>query len=52
MAGMVFSVMGVKNFKQFAKKLEFTGPVTSGNAIKTVYAATINRKVYGCRQRN
>ena len=38
MAGMVFSVMGVKNFKQFAKKLEFTGPVTSGNAIKTVYA--------------
>lgn len=41
MAGMVFSVMGVKNFKQFAKKLEFTGPVTSGNAIKTVYAATI-----------
>ena len=41
MAGMVFSVMGVKNFKQFAKKLEFTGPVTSGNAIKTVYAANI-----------
>ena len=23
------------------KKLEFTGPVTSGNAIKTVYAANI-----------
>ena len=43
MAGMVFSVMGVKNFKQFAKKLEFTGPVTSGNAIKTVYAATISK---------
>ena len=41
MAGMVFSVMGVKNFKQFAKKLEFSGPVTSGNAIKTVYAANI-----------
>lgn len=41
MAGMVFSVMGVKNFKQFAKKLEFTGPITSGNAIKTVYAANI-----------
>ena len=41
MAGMVFSVMGVKNFKQFARKLEFTGPVTSGNAIKTVYAANI-----------
>ena len=41
MAGMVFSVMRVKNFKQFAKKLEFTGPITSGNAIKTVYAANI-----------
>lgn len=41
MAGMVFSVMGVKNLKEFAKKLEFTGPITSGNAIKTVYASTI-----------
>ena len=41
MLGMVFSVMRVKNFKEFAKKLEFTGPVTSGNAIKTVYAANI-----------
>lgn len=41
MAGMVFSVMGVKNAKDFARKLEFTGNVTSGNAIKTVYASTI-----------
>ena len=41
MAGMVFSAMGVKNLKQFARKLEFSGPVTSGNAIKTVYASTI-----------
>ena len=41
MAGMVFSVMRVKSFKQFAKKLEFTGPISSGNAIKTVYAANI-----------
>ena len=41
MAGMVFSVMRVKSFKEFAKKLEFTGPITSGNAIKTVYAANI-----------
>ena len=41
MAGMVFSVMGVKSLKQFGKKLEFTGPITSGNAIKTVYAANI-----------
>ena len=41
MVGMVFSVMGVKNLKQFAKKLEFSGPITGGNAIKTVYASTI-----------
>lgn len=41
MVGMVFSVMRVKNLKDFARKLEFTGPITSGNAIKTVYASTI-----------
>jgi hypothetical protein len=41
MAGMVFSVMRVKNLKDFARKLEFTGPITSGNAIKTVYASNI-----------
>ena len=41
MAGMVFSVMRVKNFKDFASKLEFTGNVTNGNAIKTVYASNI-----------
>ncbi len=41
MAGMVFSVMGVKGAKDFARKLEFTGNITSGNAIKTVYASNI-----------
>ena len=41
MIAMVISVMKVKNPKDFVKKLEFTGPVTSGNAIKTVYASTI-----------
>lgn len=41
MIGMVLSVMKVKNPKDFVKKLQFTGPVTSGNAIKTVYAANI-----------
>ncbi len=41
MAAMVISVMRVKNLKDFARKLEFTGPVTSGNAIKTVYAFNI-----------
>ena len=41
MVGMVLGVMKVKNFKDFARKLEFTGPITSGNAIKTVYASVI-----------
>lgn len=41
MIAMVVTVMRVKNLKDFVKKLEFTGPVTSGNAIKTVYASTI-----------
>lgn len=41
MVGMVLGVMRVKNLKEFVKKLEFTGPITSGNAIKTVYASTI-----------
>ncbi len=41
MIGMLIAVMKVKNPKDFVKKLEFTGPVTGGNAIKTVYGATI-----------
>ena len=40
-AAMLAKVMNVKNFKDFAKRLEFTGPTTSGNAIKTVYGALI-----------
>jgi len=35
------AVMKIKNPKDFIKKLEFTGPITSGNAIKTVYTATL-----------
>ena len=41
MAVMAAAVMKVKSPKDFMKKLEFTGPVTSGNAIKTVYASTL-----------
>lgn len=41
MAIMAAAVMKVKSPKDFVKKLEFTGPVTSGNAIKTVYASTL-----------
>jgi hypothetical protein len=41
MAAMAIGVMKIKSPKDFLKKLEFTGPVTSGNAIKTVYASTL-----------
>ncbi len=41
MAAMAIGVMKVKSPKDFLRKLEFTGPVTGGNAIKTVYAATL-----------
>lgn len=41
MAAMAITVMKIKSPADFLKKLEFTGPVTSGNAIKTVYAATL-----------
>lgn len=34
-------VMKIKNPKDFIKKLEFTSAITSGNAIKTVYMATL-----------
>lgn len=40
-AALAAAVMGVKSPKDFIKKLEFTGPVTGGNAIKTVYASTL-----------
>lgn len=35
------TVMRIKNPKDFIKKLEFTSAITSGNAIKTVYTATL-----------
>ncbi len=41
MAAMAIGVMRVKSPKDFMKKLEFTGPVNSGNVIKTVYASTL-----------
>lgn len=41
MLAMTIGVMKIKNPKDFIKKLEFTGPISSGNAIKTVYASTI-----------
>lgn len=41
MAAMAIAVMRIKSPKDFLKKLEFTGPVNSGNVIKTVYASTL-----------
>lgn len=34
-------VMKIKHPADFIKKLEFTGPITSGNAIKTVYTTVL-----------
>lgn len=39
--GLAARVMKIKNLKDFIKKLEFTSAITSGNAIKTVYTATL-----------
>ena len=39
--GLALGVMKVKSPKDFARKLEFIGPVSTGNAIKTVYTATL-----------
>ncbi len=41
MVAMAIAVMGIKSPKDFVKKLEFIGPVNSGNVIKTVYASTL-----------
>lgn len=39
--GLAAIVMRIKNPADFVKKLEFTSAITSGNAIKTVYTATL-----------
>lgn len=45
-------VMKIRNPKDFVKKLEFTGPVTSGNAIKTVYTATLVGRFIASKNKN
>ncbi len=52
MAAMVLGVMRVKNPKDFVKKLQFTGPVSTGNAIKTVYMATIIGRILASESNN
>jgi hypothetical protein len=49
---MLIKVMDIKNFKDFVKKLEFTGPVTSGNAIKTVYGAIVLGRFLASKDKN
>lgn len=39
--GLAATVMKIRNPKDFIKKMEFTSVITSGNAIKTVYTATL-----------
>ncbi|MFA7659385.1 MAG: hypothetical protein WCY19_08120 [Candidatus Gastranaerophilaceae bacterium] len=46
------AVMRIKNPKDFIKKLEFTGQVTSGNAIKTVYTATLVGRFMASKNEN
>ena len=41
--------MGVKKPIDFVKKLEFDGPVTSGNAIKTIYGTLILGRIFASK---
>lgn len=52
MAAMVMGIMKVKNPKDFVKKLQFTGPVSTGNAIKTVYMSTIIGRILASESNN
>lgn len=45
-------VMKIKNPADFIKKLEFTGPITSGNAIKTLYTATLIGRFLAARDKD
>ena len=46
---MLSKVMGIKNSGDLIKKLEFTGPATSGNAIKTVYGTLILGRIFASK---
>ncbi len=46
---MLTKVMGVKKPMDLIKKLEFTGPATSGNAIKTVYGTLILGRIFASK---
>ena len=46
---MLTKVMGVKKPSDFIKKLEFDGPATSGNAIKTIYGTLILGRIFASK---
>lgn len=46
---MLTKVMGIKKSSDFVKKLEFDGPVTSGNAIKTIYGTLILGRIFASK---
>ncbi len=46
---MLAKVMGVKRPADLIKKLEFDGPATSGNAIKTVYGTLILGRIFASK---
>ncbi len=46
---MLAKVMGVKKPMDLIKKLEFDGPATSGNAIKTIYGTLILGRIFASK---
>ena len=46
---MLTKVMGVKKPADFVKKLEFDGPATSGNAIKSIYGTLILGRIFASK---
>jgi len=46
---MLTKVMGVKKPIDLVKKLEFNGPATSGNAIKTIYGTLILGRIFASK---
>ena len=46
---MLSKVMGVKKPMDLVKKLEFDGPATSGNAIKTIYGGLILGRIFASK---
>ena len=46
---MLTKVMGIKRPMDLIKKLEFDGPATSGNAIKTIYGTLILGRIFASK---